>query len=141
MQPPVAPSVARCDHSAMKEEVNSSNWKEFCQRLSDLERGQLVTVDLVEHNGEKRRAGSALAVENIEFQTLNGCNDGIVIRAQDGFQHTVISPIRILLVRNASGGFNPVEIDAEAGSTILTFKPALNPTVLDGLQVPAGRTA
>jgi hypothetical protein len=64
---------------------------------------------------------------------MNGCNDGIVIRASDGFEHAAISPLHVRLVRNANGGFNPVEIDAEAGSVILQFKPALKPTVLHGL--------
>lgn len=123
----------------MKEEVNSSDWKELCERLSDFERGQLVTVDVVEHDGTQRNAGSALMLESITLQTLNACNDGIIIRATDGFEHTVVEPLHVRLVRNPSGGFNPIEIDAEAGSTVLTFKPALKPTILEGLGLVAGR--
>jgi len=117
----------------MKEEIKSSHWKELCERLSDFERGQSVTVEVVEHDGTRREAGRALLLEQIEYGPLDACNDGIRIRAADGFQHIAVEPLHIRLVRNANGGFNPVEIDAEAGSTILTFRPALKPTILEEL--------
>ncbi|HMJ91221.1 MAG TPA: DUF5335 family protein [Candidatus Acidoferrum sp.] len=117
----------------MKEEIQSSDWKVLCERLNAFERGQLVTAQIVEHDGTRREIGSALLLESIEFKRLNGCNDAVVVRAMDGFEHTAIEPIHIRLVKNPSGGFNPVEIDAEGGSVLLHFKPALTPAVLEGL--------
>jgi hypothetical protein len=128
-----------CDFPGMKEEIKSSDWKEFCNRVTDFERGQLITVDVVTHDGERRRAGEAMQLEAINFTVVNGCNDGIVIRAADGFEHVALSPIHVRLTRNPSGGFNPIEIDAEDGSAVLHFKPALKPTLLDGLGVAAAR--
>jgi hypothetical protein len=117
----------------MKEEIQSSDWKELFARLNDFERGQLVTVRIVGHDGAEEEVGRALGFESIEFVTLNGCSDGIRVRATDGFEHVITEPLHVRLVRNPSGGFNPVEIDAEEGSAVLHFKPALNPTILDGL--------
>jgi hypothetical protein len=134
-EPAIAKHQFECELARMKEEINSSHWKELCERMSEFERGQLVTMDIVEHDGTRRRAGEALLLEKIEFTTVNGCNDGIDIRTADGFEHTAVSPLHVRLVRNPNGGFNPVEIDAEAGSVILHFKPALKPTVLNGLGI------
>ena len=41
--------------------------------------------------------------------------------------------IHITLQRNPKGGFNPVQIDAETGTTMLHFRPALKPTAVEGL--------
>lgn len=124
----------------MKEEIQSSDWKELCARLNDLERGQLLTVRVIHHDGTEEELGTALVLEAFEFTTLTNCSDGIRIRAAGGFQHEITEPLHVRLVRNPTGGFNPVEIDAEEGSAILHFKPALKPTVLEGLAL-VGRAA
>jgi hypothetical protein len=118
---------------AMKEEIESKHWKTLFERLNDFERGQLVTVQLVEHDGSQRELGRSLTLESISFEPTTSCVDGVRIRASDGFTHTALEPLHILLVKNPTGGFNPVEIDAEEGSVILQFKPALKPAIVDGL--------
>jgi hypothetical protein len=117
----------------MKEEIQSSDWAELFARLNDFERGQLVTIRAVGHDGSEEELGAAMALESIEFGPLNGCTDGIRIRAAGGFEHVITEPLHVRLVRNPTGGFNPVEIDAEEGSAVLHFKPALKPPVLEGL--------
>jgi hypothetical protein len=47
--------------------------------------------------------------------------------------HEIVEPIHINLKRNSEGGFNPLQIDADWGTTILHFRPALKPTVIDEL--------
>src|SRR6266540_1578094 len=118
---------------AMKEEIKSHDWKLLCERIGDFEGEQLVTVEVVEHDGTRREIGRALLLKSLDFQPLDACNDAIRLRAADGFDHVIIEPLHVRLIRNAGGGFNPVEIDAEAGSTILHFKPALKPVNLEGL--------
>lgn len=117
----------------MKEEIESKHWQTLFERLNDFERGQLVTIERVEHDGTQTELGRALTLENIRFGPTSDCTDGIHLRTTDGLSHVAIEPLHIRLVRNPSGGFNPVEIDAEEGSVILHFKPALKPTILDGL--------
>jgi hypothetical protein len=98
-----------------------------------MERGQMVTIELVKLDGSRREAGRALALERIAFGPKDACNDAISIDAADGFSHEILEPIHIKLKRNAEGGFNPVQIDAETGTTILHFRSALKPSVLVGL--------
>ena len=129
----VALRTRPCERFSMKEEIQSSDWKDLCARLNEFEHGQLVTVLIVQHDGSEEEIGRALTLEAIEFTTLSDCNDGIRIRAADGFAHVIIEPLHVRLVRNPTGGFNPVEIDAEEGSAVLHFRPALKATILDGL--------
>jgi len=117
----------------MTEEINARDWKTFCERLTEMEHGQMVTIEVIEPNGRRREAGSALPLERVTLKAKGDCNDAIYIHAADGFEHEIIEPIHITLRRNPGGGFNPVQIDAETGTTFLHFRPALKPTVIDGL--------
>jgi len=118
----------------MTEEINARDWKTFCERLTEMERGQMVTIEIVELNGSRRELGRALPLEKVALMPKDACNDAIWINASDGFRHEIVEPIHIKLKRNPEGGFNPVQIDAETGTTILHFRPALRPTVVEGLQ-------
>lgn len=117
----------------MTEEINAKDWKTFCERLTEMEHGQMVTIEVVERDGLRRELGRALTLERIRLGSKDACNDAIWINAAGGFEHEIIEPIHITLKRNSEGGFNPVQIDAETGTTILHFRPALKPTVMQGL--------
>ena len=117
----------------MTEEINAKDWKVFCERLTEMERGQMVTIEAVALDGSRREIARAVSLDNVAFVPKDGCNDAIRIRASDGFDHEIVEPIHIRLRQNPGGGFNPVQIDAETGKTLLHFRPALNPTVLEGL--------
>ena len=118
----------------MTEELNSRDWKTFCERVTEMERGQMVTIEVVEPDGSKHEVARAVALDNVALRPKDGCNDAIWINAADGFQHEIFEPIHIRLKRNPGGGFNPVQIDGETGTTLLHFRPALKPTVVDGLE-------
>jgi hypothetical protein len=117
----------------MTEEINARDWKTFCERLTEMERGQMVTIEVVELDGTRREVARALPLEQVTLKPKDACNDAIWINASEGFEHEIIEPIHIKLKRNPEGGFNPVQIDSETGTTILHFRPALKPTVIDGL--------
>jgi hypothetical protein len=118
--------------SGMTEEINARDWKTFCERLTEMERGQMVTIEVVDRDGH-REVARALPLEQVTLKPKDACNDAIWINASDGFEYEILEPIHIKLKRNPEGGFNPVQIDGETGTTILHFRPALKPTVLDGL--------
>jgi hypothetical protein len=120
----------------MTEEISAKDWKTFCDRLTEMERGQIVTIEVVSRDGLKRELGHALTLEGVALKKKDECNDAIYVNAADGFEHEILEPIHITLKHNPGGGFNPVAIDAETGITFLHFKPALKPTVLEGLSRP-----
>lgn len=117
----------------MTEEINAKDWKTFCERVTEMERGQLVRIETVDRDGTHREVARAVPLIEVTLQPKDACNDAISINGSDGFEHEILEPIYIRLKTNAGGGFNPVQIEAETGTTILHFKPALKPTVIDGL--------
>ena len=116
----------------MTEEINAKHWKTFCQRVTEMEKGQMLTIEAVDRDGGRREVARAVPLESVNLGPRDACNDAIRINAADGFEYEIVEPIHIKLSRNASGGFNPVQIDAETGTTILHFRPALKPTVIEG---------
>ena len=117
----------------MTEEINATDWKAFCQRITAMEKGQLVTIEAIDPGGARREIARAVALESVDLKPRDACNDSIRINAADGFEYEILEPIHIRLGRNPGGGFNPVQIHGETGTTILHFRPALKPTVLEGL--------
>jgi len=117
----------------MTEEINANHWKPYCQRLTEMERGQMMTIEQIGPDGPRREIAQALPLEDITLRPKDACNDAIRIHADDGFEYEILEPIHIKLRRNPEGGFNPVQIDSETGTTLLHFRPALRPTVLEGL--------
>jgi hypothetical protein len=117
----------------MTEEINTRDWKTFCERLTEMEHGQMVTIEVIDRDGAHHEVASAVPFERATLRPKDACNDAIWINAGHGFTHEIVEPIHITLKRNAGGGFNPVQIDGETGTTILHFRPALKPTVVDGL--------
>jgi hypothetical protein len=119
--------------SRMTEEINAKDWRTFCERVTEMERGQMVTIEVVDPDGTRREVARALPLDRVTLKTKDACNDAIWINGSDGFEHEILEPIHVKLQRNPEGGFNPVQIDAETGTTILHFRPALKPTVIEGL--------
>ena len=93
----------------------------------------MVTIEVVGPDGSRHELARSVPLEKVMLKPKDACNDAIWINASDGFEHEILEPIHIKLKRNAEGGFNPVQIDGETGTTILHFRPALKPTVVEGL--------
>jgi hypothetical protein len=121
-------------------EVRTQDWNTFCQRLNEFERGASVDIHWIDRATKSERS----IVRGAEFQEISfgqrdGCSDQIVIRA-DGeagreTRHEITEPIHILL-RESNGGngsYNAVAVEAEEGTTILAFQPAIHPGWLQGI--------
>jgi hypothetical protein len=117
----------------MTEEISAKDWRTFCDRVTEMERGQMVSIELIDLDGSRREVARAVPLEAVTFKRKDACNDAIWVSGSDGFAHEILEPIHVKLKRNPEGGFNPVQIDGETGTTILHFRPALKPTVVDGL--------
>ncbi len=118
----------------MTEEIKARDWKTFCERVSAMHAGQPVTIEFVETNGNRRQIASASPLRNVVLSRKDECNDAITVTTEDGVQHEVLEPIHIILKSNGAGGFNPVQIDGETGTTLLTLRPAIKDAVLEGFE-------
>ena len=121
----------------MKQEIKSSDWPAFFQRLAKQEAGALVKLETFGTDGIKTVQVESAEFESLLFDQTAGCNDIITLRFRNNREivHEIVEPIRIALhPSGGQGDFNPLEIIAENGVFIITFHPAIHSQLLDELK-------
>lgn len=121
----------------MIHEVKSTNWAAFCQRLTQQRAGALVKLETTESNGIKTERVASATLESMVFDKSDACNDVITLRLRNArdIVHEILDPIRITLhPAGDSDGFNPLQIVAENGTTILTLHPAIHAQMLEDIE-------
>lgn len=133
-QPPV---ICHSSLVNVMKEIKSQDWNTFCQRLNEFERGASVDILWIDRASNSERSVARKAeFEEISFDKRDGCNDQITIRAggEKETRHEIVEPITIRLRESGKDGhFNGVTIEAEEGTTLLTFQPTIHPGWLNGL--------
>lgn len=120
------------------QEIDTSDWRKFCQRLNQQQKGGAVSIEVIERDGIQSEIGRNLRFQFLAFDTGGGCNDIIRVHAGDGTEvkHEIVDPIRIRLREvDDRGTFNPVTIEAENGITFLIFHPAPHAQIIEGLKL------
>jgi hypothetical protein len=115
-------------------EIKSQDWNTFCQRINELERGASVDILWIDRasNTERPIARSA-EFQQMSFGARDGCNDQITISTggETETHHEIIEPINIRLRESGKdGNFNGMAIEAEEGTTLVTFQPAIHAAAL-----------
>ena len=118
-------------------EIRTQDWSAFCQRLSETERGAAVDIRWIDRatNVEKEIARAA-EFEEIRFGQRDGCNDQITVRVggESAAHHQILEPIHILLRATEDGrAFNGLAVEAEEGTTIMTFSPVIRKSIIEAL--------
>jgi hypothetical protein len=119
------------------QEIQSTNWKEFCQRFQQLHNGALMTIQVIEPSGYRREIANRIPLQSMKFQQGSGCVDKIFVTVfQEGqreITHEIVDPIHVK-VREEGVGSKALQIDAENGSTLLTFSSGKMEELLEGLE-------
>jgi len=119
------------------EEIQSTNWKEFCQRFQQLHQDTPMTIQVIDPGGNRRELVDGVPLQSIKFQQNSGCADTILITVfQEGkreITHEIIDPIHVKL-RQEQEGPKALQIDAENGSTLLTFSSGKIEELLKGIR-------
>ena len=122
----------------MLREINSHDWGDFCRRISQQRQGASVRIETIEANGIRTERVGDGTFQSMDFDTSNPCNDVILLRVRNEREiaYDIIDPVHILLRETEPGeDFNPVQIEAENGTTFLTFHPAIHAQMLAGLKI------
>jgi hypothetical protein len=122
----------------MIREIRSASWKDFCRRVSRQQHGGALNIAVEDAQGRMLETVTGLVFDGLSLDTSRACNNVLSVRAANEHSQTleIIEPIYILLRQSSDhGDYNPVEIRAENGKTILTFHPAIHQDLLSGLQV------
>lgn len=118
-------------------EIRTQDWSTFCQRLNEAERGAAVDIHWINRATKaETQIARAAEFEEIKFGKRDGCNDEITVRVggESATHHQILEPIHILLRATEDGrAFNGVAVEAEEGTTILTFTPVIRKSVIESL--------
>src|SRR5882672_6374072 len=113
----------------MIHEIKSSDWPAFCKQLSQQRAGAIVNLEVIKSDGIKTEQVTSAAFQSMVFDKTDACNDVITLRLRGTREivHEILDPIRITLhPSGTSGDFNPLQIVAENGITIITLHPAIH---------------
>ena len=107
-----------------KQEIQSEDWCDFCEKFTDANRGSLLTVEVVERDGIQSDIARDSPLEKMTFDKTDACSDIITISlgpvGERRINHFVIEPIHLLLTKTKEGS-KRLQIEAENGTTIVTF--------------------
>ena len=115
-------------------EIRSQDWRTFCYRLNESEYGATVDIHWIDRATKREKEiARAAEFEEITFQKRDGCSDRIKIRAggETSTHHEIVEPIRILLRATEDGAaFNGLAVEAEEGTTLMTFTPVIRKSII-----------
>jgi hypothetical protein len=112
-------------------EVGRDQWQNFCERITQLHHGSLISIQVDEPDG---RANSIAQDQPLRSMRLDDktdpCNTLLLIETglpgQKGIEHKIIEPIHLRLKNGRDDHYNRALIMAENGTTVLTMHPGLN---------------
>src|SRR4051812_14738409 len=122
-------------------EIQTQDWSAFCDRLNQFEDGATVDIHWIDRETKiDKEIAHAAQFREITFGRRDGCSDQITIRAGgeagSGTRHDIVEPIHILLREVGDGnGFDAMAVEAEEGTTLMTFHPVIRSTWLEGLKL------
>jgi hypothetical protein len=114
-------------------EIKSSEWPAFCQRLTKDLAGAMVKLESTAADGTKSASTANATLTSLIFDGSDGCNDVIRLRLANSHEivHEIIEPIHVRVhASKTPDDFNPLEIVAESGVTLITFHPAIRSSML-----------
>ena len=118
-------------------EINSHDWPAFCRRITEQRAAATVKLEAIGPDGIKTGLVDGGALQSMTFDGSDPCNDLIILRVRQTREitHEILDPIQIrLLPSGTPGDFNPIEIVAENGTTLITLTPSVHARMLEGFK-------
>jgi hypothetical protein len=105
--------------------IRSADWREFCDKFTEFNRGSLLTIELVGADGVRSELFRDLPLDKMTFDKTDACTDilsiSLVGRAdQRKENHLAIDPVD-LQIKESKEGNKILQIRAENGTTLITF--------------------
>jgi hypothetical protein len=105
--------------------IRSKDWREFCDKFTEYNRGSLLSIDAIGADGIRGELFRDLPLDKMTFDKTDACNDiisiSLVSRAdQRKENHLVIEPVD-MQIKQSKEGNKVLQIRAENGTTLVTF--------------------
>lgn len=105
------------------QEIPSKDWPAFCHKCTDLNRGSLLSLEILDAAGHKNVIARELPLRHLRFHKTAGCSDEVLLGLGESggrqVDHVIIEPIRIIL--RVEAGPKTLEIEAESGMNFISF--------------------
>ena len=124
-------------NTAPVKEIDIESLMDFCRRVTTMQAGGMLDIERVEPDGNRERIADQATFQRVLLDQSGACSDRLTFEFGVGGQKTnayiITEPIHIRLREAENGRYKCVEIQAEDGITVLTFRPGINPAALQGL--------
>jgi hypothetical protein len=121
------------------QEIESNDWKQFCERFTELHKGTAMRIEHVHGDGTSHEIARDLPLDRMFIDQNDACNDVITLDLGGGrSRHVIVEPIHMKLRQQAVGP-KKLQIDAESGTTIVSFASGKMKELLEGMHVLEGK--
>ena len=114
-------------------EIPSEDWAGFCEDFTRINRGSLLSIELLERNGGRIPIAYNMPLEQMRLDQSDQCMDVISISLSEpgkrAIDHLIIDPVHLIL-RVSESRKKVLELDAENGTTLMTFHSGVLPEVV-----------
>jgi hypothetical protein len=105
-------------------EIRDTTWKTFCEEFTRLHQGTLITIEMLDGNGERVEVARDIPLDRMVLDQNSACSDVLTVNASEagkrGIDHLIIEPIHLILRENTDHT-KILQITAENGTTLITF--------------------
>jgi hypothetical protein len=116
-------------------EISRDQWIDFFDSFSQQHRGWLVKIEVLDLELGDQVEASDLALEGITAEIEESGEDRIIVIAgkEPGshISHTIVAPGKVWLKQTEEGADEALEIEAETGAVIISFRSAVLPELVD----------
>lgn len=104
--------------------IHPKEWRKFCEEFTQLNKGSVMSVELVGFDGRKDEVAHDHLFQKITLDTTDACSDMMSITlGEEGerrINHLVIEPVHVRLKQKEEGQ-KILQIEAENGVTRVMF--------------------
>jgi uncharacterized protein DUF5335 len=118
-------------------EIPRNEWTAFCDRFSREHEGWLATVEVLDESIGAQIEAENLPLEGVSADLKKAGDETISIFLGDEpngkVTHIVAAPTRLWVQKTGEGADQALEVEAPSGKTILRFRTAALPEMVDGI--------
>ena len=124
-------------NTAPVKEIDIEALMDFCRRITTMQTGGTIDIEKIEPDGGRERVADQATFQRVLLDQSGACSDRLTfefgVNAGKTNAYVITKPIHVRLREAENGRYKCVEIVAEDGTTVLTFRPGINPAALQGI--------
>ena len=124
-------------NTAPVKEIESEALMDFCRRITAMQAGGMIDIERIESDGTRERIADQATFQRVLLDQSGACSDRLTfefgVNGGKTNAYVITEPIHVRLRETENGRYKCMEIVAEDGTTVLAFRPGINPAALQGM--------